>query len=106
MQNIKRTLFTSALIIVSILAQAQSISTYSPYSRYGIGQIPTRGFASTKAMGGVSQAVRNSFGINYLNPASYSAQDTMSFILDFGFETGATTYESKEQSVKKISSYL
>ena len=100
MQNIKRTFLTSALIIVSIFAQAQSISTYSPYSRYGIGQIPTRGFASTKAMGGISQAVRNSYGINYLNPASYSAQDTMSFILDFGFETGATKYESKDQSVK------
>ncbi len=93
MQNFKKTLLTSALIIVSIFAQAQSINTYSPYTRYGVGQISTRGFAGTKAMGGVSQAVRNSFGINYLNPASYSAQDTMSFILDFGFETGATKYQ-------------
>lgn len=100
MQNIKRTFLTSALIIVSIFAQAQSISTYSPYSRFGIGQIPTRGFASTKAMGGISQAVRSPYGINYLNPASYSAQDTMSFILDFGFETGATRYESTDYSVK------
>lgn len=100
MQNVKKSLFTSALIIFSIFAQAQSISTYSPYSRYGIGQIPTRGFASTKAMGGISQAVRNPFGINYLNPASYTAQDTMSFILDFGFETGATLLESQGQTVK------
>ncbi|HCT30379.1 MAG TPA: hypothetical protein DIW31_06525 [Bacteroidales bacterium] len=100
MQNIKKSLFTSALIIFSIFAHAQSISTYSPYSRYGVGQIPTRGFAATKAMGGISQAVRNPYGINYLNPASYTAQDTMSFILDFGFETGATTLESQGQSVK------
>ncbi len=100
MQNVKKSLFTSALIIFSIFAQAQSLSTYSPYSRYGVGQIPTRGFAATKAMGGISQAVRNPYGINYLNPASYSAQDTMSFILDFGFETGATTLESQDQSVK------
>jgi len=100
MQNVKKSLLTSALIIFSIFAQAQSISTYSPYSRYGVGQIPTRGFAATKAMGGVSQAVRNPYGINYLNPASYTAQDTMSFILDFGFETGASTLESQGQSVK------
>lgn len=100
MQNVKKSLFTSALIIFSIFAQAQSISTYSPYSRYGVGQIPTRGFAATKSMGGISQAVRNPYGINYLNPASYTAQDTMSFILDFGFETGATTLESQGQSVK------
>lgn len=100
MQNIKKSLLTSALIIFSIFAHAQSISTYSPYSRYGIGLIPTRGFAATKAMGGISQAVRNPYGINYLNPASYTAQDTMSFMLDFGFETGASTYESQGQSVK------
>lgn len=100
MQNFKKTLLSSALIIVSIFAQAQSISTYSPYSRYGIGQISTRGFAATKAMGGISQAVRNPYGINYLNPASYSAQDTMSFILDFGIETGATKYETKYQSAR------
>jgi len=98
MYNLKRHLITSALILFSIFAQAQSINTYSPYSRYGIGTIPTRGFASTKAMGGISQAVRNPFGINYLNPASYTAQDSMSFILDFGLETGATRYESQGQS--------
>lgn len=99
MHNIKKTIVTGALIILSIFAQAQSISTYSPYSRYGVGQIPTRGFAGTKAMGGISQAVRSAFGINYLNPASYTAQDSMSFILDFGFETGGTKYESQGQSV-------
>jgi hypothetical protein len=99
MYNCKKALFTSALIIISIFAQAQSVNTYSPYSRYGIGQIPTRGFAATKSMGGISQAVRNPFGINYLNPASYTAQDTMSFILDFGMETGGTKYENQGQSV-------
>lgn len=100
MLNIKKTLFTSALIIISIFAQAQSINTYSPYSRFGVGQIPTRGFAYTKSMGGISQAVRNPFGINYLNPASYTAQDSMSFMLDFGFETGVTKFESQSQSFK------
>ncbi len=98
MQNIKKTFLTSALIIVSIFAYTQSVNTYSPYSRYGVGQIPTRGFASTKAMGGISQTIRNPFGINYLNPASYTAQDSMSFILDFGMETGGTKYETLEQS--------
>jgi len=98
MHNIKKTILTSALIIISIFAQAQNISTYSPYSRYGVGQITTRGFAATKAMGGVSQSVRSPYGINYLNPASYTAQDSMSFILDFGFESGGTKYESQGQS--------
>jgi len=99
MQNLKKSLLISILTIFSFYAQAQSITTYSPYSRYGIGQIPTYGFAGTKAMGGISQAVRNPYGINYLNPASYTAQDTMSFILDFGVETGGTKYESQGQTI-------
>jgi len=98
MQNFKKSLLISSLVIFSFFAQAQSISTYSPYSRYGVGQIPTHGFAAAKAMGGVSQAVRNPYGINYLNPASYTSQDSMSFILDFGFETGGTKYQSQGQS--------
>ncbi|MHC1703995.1 MAG: hypothetical protein AB9846_08805 [Tenuifilaceae bacterium] len=98
MYNLKKHLITSALILFSIFAQSQSTNTYSPYSRYGIGIIPTRGFASTKAMGGISQAVRNPFGINYLNPASYTAQDSMSFILDFGLEAGATKFDSDGQT--------
>lgn len=95
MHNFKKQLLTGAIILFSIFAQAQSINTYSPYSRYGIGEIPTRGFAATKAMGGVSQAVRSPFGINYLNPASYTSQDTMSFILDFGVSAGTTMYKSQ-----------
>lgn len=98
MHNRKKLLITSALILISIFAQSQSINTYSPYSRYGIGQIPTRGFAQTTAIGGVTQAVRSSVGINYMNPASYTAQDTMSFILDFGLQSGSTKYESLGQS--------
>ena len=54
MHNRKKLLITGALILISIFAQAQSINTYSPYSRYGIGQIPTRGFAQTTAIGGVT----------------------------------------------------
>ena len=80
------------LIAASLSALfAQSISTYS-------GEMKTKGFTQQRAMGGLAQPIRNPFGINYLNPASYSAQDTMSFILDFGFEAGGTLYETSTQS--------
>ncbi|MBN1989129.1 MAG: hypothetical protein JW783_07035 [Bacteroidales bacterium] len=86
------------LIAVSLSALlAQSISTYSPYSRYGIGEMKTKGFTQQKAMGGLAQPIRNPYGVNYLNPASYSAQDTMSFILDFGFEAGGVQYKTSTQ---------
>ena len=98
MYKIKNHLLTSALILLSFIVEAQNIFTYSPYSRYGLGLIPTKGFANTKGMGGISQAYRNPFQINYLNPASYTAQDTMSFILDFGIEVGGTNYKTSSQS--------
>ncbi len=98
MHNIRKISVSGALIIISFFVQAQSINTYSPYSRFGIGQIPSKGFAATKAMGGLSQGIRNPFGINYLNPASYTSQDTMSFILDFGLETNTTALKSEGQS--------
>lgn len=77
----------AVLLLVSFIsANSQSFVTYSPYSKFGIGEMRVRGYANTKAMGGLSQGIRNEQWINYLNPASYTAQDTMSFVFDFGVE--------------------
>ncbi len=58
----------------------------SPYSRFGIGDLKQEGFAHNRALGRVSIPLRSSNQINYLNPASYSAQDTLSFIFDVGLQ--------------------
>lgn len=94
----KTSIITLALLICSFSLWAQSLSTFSPYSRYGLGEIRTQGYANTKAMGGISQGVRNGTWVNYLNPASYTAQDSMSFIFDFGVEGGLVNYRSGDQS--------
>ncbi|MBL0104722.1 MAG: hypothetical protein IPP51_13710 [Bacteroidetes bacterium] len=47
-------------------------STVSPYSRYGIGDLTTNGYARNMAMGGISAGLNQSFFINSANPASYS----------------------------------
>ena len=85
-------------LFVSLYALPQGLTTYSPYSRYGIGEVRNRGYANTKGMGGISQGIRNGTWVNYLNPASYTAQDTMSFIFDFGFEGVGVNYRSGDQS--------
>ncbi|HNV52383.1 MAG TPA: hypothetical protein PKM28_05805, partial [Tenuifilaceae bacterium] len=87
MYNIKKALLVLAFSTLAYISNSQSLNTYSPYSRFGIGIMPNRGFTQNLGMGGVSQAIRNPYGINYLNPASYSAQDSMSFIFDFGVQT-------------------
>lgn len=86
------------LVFLSLSSFPQTYLTFSPYSRYGIGEIAPQGFAHTRAMGGLSQGVRSGVGINYSNPASYSAQDTLSFIFDFALEANGVNYQQGENS--------
>ncbi|HCY00230.1 MAG TPA: hypothetical protein DG754_08845, partial [Bacteroidales bacterium] len=73
MNNRKVLLLTLALWTFSFVSFSQSLTTNSPYSRYGLGEIRTQGYANTKAMGGISQGIRQGTWINYLNPASYTS---------------------------------
>ena len=56
----------------------------SPYTRYGFGQLSTMETGTSKGMGGTGIGVQNSNQINMLNPASYAAVDTLTFLLDVG----------------------
>ena len=77
-----------------ICAQAQegAHGAYSPYSIYGIGDISKEGTAFNKGMGGTGIATRNKRFINYLNPASVTARDSLSFMADFGLSQKNTVY--------------
>jgi len=81
---IKKTFLLAALTILSTTFLFGQSLTNSPYSRYGIGEIDSRGFSMNKSMGNLSTSLRKPNQINYLNPASIGAQDTMSFIFDIG----------------------
>ena len=63
-------------------------NVYSPFARYGIGNIAQEGTFRTRAMGGISSGIRDNLTLNYLTPASYSSIDTASFIFDFGLDFG------------------
>jgi hypothetical protein len=76
----------SLFILFSLSAFSQSNNTNSPYTRYGYGQLADQTFASQRAMGGIGYGLRNSQLINPLNPASFSAVDSMTFMLDFGIK--------------------
>ena len=81
------------LLVASILlplkgvggaAIAQSSGTNSTYSRFGLGLLQDQSNGFNKSMGGVGLGVRMGNRINTANPASYSAIDSLSFILDVG----------------------
>src|SRR5574344_697845 len=61
-----------------------ALGTYSPYSMFGIGEIEKGGTAFNYSMGGIGIGIRDNRFINYLNPASITERDTLSFMLDFG----------------------
>lgn len=70
--------------------QAQNeIST--PYSGYGIGILNRTSNGILDAMGGTSYAMQNPYYINFRNPASYAAFDSLSFIADIA----ASVYSSR-----------
>lgn len=69
---------------VSFAQETDAMSTFTPYSLFGIGDLEKQGTAYNKAMGGIGVGVRDNRFINYLNPASITARDTLSFMLDFG----------------------
>ncbi len=75
-------------------AQMESgVGSYSPYSLYGIGDIKRQGSSYNQAMGGIGISLRDNAFINYINPASISARDSLTFMLNFGVSQ-ANTYMS------------
>ncbi len=78
---------------------AQSTGTVSSYSRFGLGTLHDQSQGFNKSMGGVGQGIRQGNRINVANPASYSAIDSLSLILDVGM-TGA--FGQMSQGTKKV----
>ena len=64
----------------------------SPYTRYGFGQLSTMETGANKGMGGTGIGVHNRNQINMLNPASYAAVDTLTFLLDVGVSLNNTNF--------------
>lgn len=77
-------------ILCTISAQAQN-EIRSPYSSYGIGTVNHSSNGILDAMGSVSYAMQNPYYINFRNPASYAAFDSLSFVAD----VAASIYTTK-----------
>lgn len=88
---------------ISAFAQSGAYTGYSPYTVFALGDIMTQGTAYNKGMGGVGIATRNRKYINYLNPASVTARDTLSFMVDVGLYQNNRIYDQNgKKSVNNI----
>lgn len=83
MVGFKHTLCALLLTMVTGVAIAQN-NTNSPYTRYGYGDLSDQSFGNSKAMGGIAFGLRDGAQINPLNPASYTAIDSLTFIFEGG----------------------
>jgi len=57
----------------------------SPYSGFGVGILTDISNAPMTAMGGLSYAIQSPYWINFRNPASYTAFDSLTFLGDMAF---------------------
>jgi len=88
-------LISFAVIFFFSFPLYSQFNTYSPYTRFALGDLAKPGFAQNQAMGGTGLALHPDNRINPLNPASYSGLDSTSVYFDFGANTFHNTYETK-----------
>ncbi len=94
----KRTAILGVLVASALSVSAQS-GTNSPYSQYGLGVLSDQSSGMSRGMGGIGIGLRYNGIVNTLNPASYSAVDSLTMIFDVGLSGQITSF--KEGNAKK-----
>ena len=98
------------LILISALLLSQLLfsqnNTISPYTQFGVGDLTNKNFGVSNALGGIGYGLRSSQHINFKNPASYTATDSMSFLFSFGFNSKITKYKTINEELTRESTNL
>ena len=81
--------FVMASLTTSAFAQS---NTNSPYSQFGLGDLTDQSVSFNKGMNGVGLAMRRGNEVNPMNPASYSAIDSLTMLFDAGLSGQITNY--------------
>ena len=87
MSVFKKVIFSISICIGFFIHAHAQLAPNTAYTRYGLGNLYDKGNSSNFAMGGLGVGLSETNSINYLNPASYTSIDTMSFILDLGLQS-------------------
>lgn len=92
----------AASVFATTAAWAQSgtqSSTLSPYSQYGLGILADQSQGFNRGMNGTGLAMRSGTLVNTLNPASYSAVDSLTMLFDAGLSGQFTNFKEGNTSV-------
>ncbi len=96
LKNLRYLSLPVLLLLVSYTHAQIRIS--SPYSRFGLGDITGNNNAWNASMGKIGYGVRSPYHVNFNNPASYTAFDSVSFVFEGGFVSDFVTLKSNVQS--------
>ena len=92
--------FLGATISAAALGQGGTQSgAISPYSQYGLGMLADQSLGFNRGMGGTGLAMRQGTLVNPLNPASYSAVDSLTMLFDVSLSLQQTNFKEKGTSV-------
>lgn len=88
----KRILLAVSVFSCTLFASAQS-GTNSPYSQFGLGTLAEQSSGFNRGMNGLGLGFREHNQVNFTNPASYSAIDSLTFIFDVGMSGQLTNFQ-------------
>ena len=94
------------LCLMTIAAIAQTGGCNSSYSRFGLGLLSEQSDGLRKSMGGAGLGLRVGNRINSSNPASLSAIDSLSFLMDVGMKSSFGKMQQGNQTVAVNNSTL
>ncbi len=104
--KIKLSITFAVLISLFCLADASQAQNRinMPYSMFGLGEIRFNHFHQNLGMGGLNQAYRSNMSVNDVNPASYSAVDSTSFVFDATMVSHF--YRQENSDISQYSDYI
>lgn len=88
------TVLLASFYVAPAIAQS---GTNSPYSQYGLGQLSEQTSGFNRGMNGLGLGFREHNQVNYINPASYSSIDSLTFIFDAGLSGQVTNFSENGQ---------
>lgn len=92
-------LVLAAALLVTVLSSLAQNTAMSPYTRFGYGSLSDNATSMQRSMGGVGYAMNSGRQINVMNPASYAAMDSLTFLFDMGIDF--TSLWSKEGDTRE-----
>ena len=105
-RKLKATLLFGLTMLVLANASFAQNEISQPYSIFGIGVVNKSSNGILNGMGGTSYAMQSPYYINFRNPASYAAFDSLSFVADIAASIYVSSLISSDVSVSQKNTYV